>query len=458
MAFLACAASAHADPILTSWFTDNSSTLARVIQTTSTSSGTQNTTPVTTWPTTGITNKNNNGSNGQPLSQSTSAYADVQQIRYTTTDVYINSSGLASYTMGPFLTSNGSLFGFWPVSQNYTVRITRNPMLPLPNPLVKTTHGGGVIGLMVNGVGIYDLGDAFGFVQSPSGSTTGSDSMGQTNATHPWWRDALAVEVVTFDPGFAHQPGVNGQYHYHAEPKALRYQLGDNMQATYSGSPNNTYSYTENTSNLHHSPILGWSFDGYPIYGPYAYDSGVATLSGSSVASVAFSKSGTYSTPPTVTFTGGGGSGASAVAVVSGGVLTGINVVSGGTGYTSPPIVTISGVRRMRTGFVLRNSTNQATYGVTDITSTGRITLPKWATIAEGLSTLATYTGTGPGYTNGDFNLSPTLQGPATTYTSSPPLRPTRSAVTSATTTSSVTAARCRAWTSTSTNTMGARA
>ena len=415
LTFLACAASTHADPILTSWFTDNSSVLARVIQTTNTSPGTHITTPMTTWPSTGITNNNSGG-----LAQTTTVYADVQRVRYTATDVYINSSGLASYTMGPFLTGNGGLFGFWPVSQNYTVRITRAPALPSPNPLVKPTHAGGLIGLMVNGVGIYDLGDAFGFVQSPAGSTTGSDSMGQTNATHPWWRDALAVEVVTIDPGFAHQPGVNGQYHYHAEPKALRYQLGDNMQATYGGSPNNTYTYTENTSNLHHSPILGWSFDGYPIYGPYGYDSGVATLNGTSVASVAFSTAGTYSTPPTVTFTGGGGSGASAIAVVSGGVLTGINVVSGGTGYTSPPIVTISGVRRMRTGFVLRNSANQAAYGVTDITSAGRTTLPKWAAIAEGLSTLATYTGTGAGYTNGDFNLSATLQGPATNYVNGP--------------------------------------
>jgi len=402
-----------AEPELSSWFTKSSATHARVIQTTSTSTGTKNTTPVKTWPTAGITNNNTGG-----LAQTTAVYADVQRIRYTATDVYINSSGLASYTMGPFLTSGGGLFGFWPVSQNFTIRITRSPALPSPDPNVKATHGGGLIGVMVNGVGIYDLGDAFGFVQTGSSPVTGSDSMGQTNITHPWWRDALAVEVVTFDPGFAHQPGVNGQYHYHAEPKALRYQLGDNMQATYSGSPNNTYTYTENTSSLHHSPILGWSFDGYPIYGPYAYDSGVATVTGSQVVSVAFSTAGTYLTPPSVSFTGGGGSGASAVAVVSGGILTGINMISGGSGYTSAPIVTIGGVRRMRTGFVLRNAANQATYGTTDITSTGRTTLPKWAAIAEGLATLANYaTQT---LTNNDYVLSASLQGPATNYVNGP--------------------------------------
>ncbi len=46
---------------------------------------------------------------------------------------------------------------------------------------------------------------------------------------------------------------------------------------------------------------------------------------------------------PVVTFTGGGGSGAAAVAVASSaGVLTGIFVVNGGSGYTSAPTVAIS--------------------------------------------------------------------------------------------------------------------
>jgi len=398
----------RADPILSSWYTDNSSTLARVIQTTSTTTGTQNTTPVTTWPTSGITNNNTNS-----ISQATPVYADVQRVTYDSTWVYVQSSGLASYTMGPFLNGNRGLFGFWPVAQNYTVKFPRTPGVI---PVNKAPHQGGVIGLMVNGVGIYDLGDAFAFVQTGSSPVTGSDSMMQTNTAHPWWRDALAVEVVTFDPGYAHQPGSNGQYHYHAEPKALRYQLGDNMTATYSGSPNNTYTYTENTSVLHHSPILGWSFDGYPIYGPYAYDTGVATVSGGKVTSVAFSTAGSYTAAPTVSFTGGGGSGAAATATVSGGVLTGITVTNGGSGYTSAPIVTFSGVRRMRTGFVLRDGTN----GTTNIPSTGRTTLPKWAAIAEGFATLANYST--QTLSNNDYVLSSaTLYGPTTTYTTTGP-------------------------------------
>ena len=96
------------------------------------SSGTHNTTPVTTWPTAGITNNNTGG-----LAQTATVYADVQRIRYTATDVYINSNGLASYTMGPFLTNNGGLFGFWPVQQSYSIRLTRTPSVPA----AKTAHG-----------------------------------------------------------------------------------------------------------------------------------------------------------------------------------------------------------------------------------------------------------------------------------------------------------------------------
>jgi len=50
-----------------------------------------------------------------------------------------------------------------------------------------------------------------------------------------------------------------------------------------------------------------------------------------------------YTSAPTVSFTGGGGSGAAATANVSGGVVTSITVTAGGTGYTSVPTVSFSG-------------------------------------------------------------------------------------------------------------------
>ncbi len=51
----------------------------------------------------------------------------------------------------------------------------------------------------------------------------------------------------------------------------------------------------------------------------------------------------TDTTLPTVTITGGGGIGATATAVTSGGSLTAVNVVNPGSGFTSTPTVTITG-------------------------------------------------------------------------------------------------------------------
>jgi len=88
----------------------------------------------------------------------------------------------------------------------------------------------------------------------------------------------------------------------------------------------NTKFYSENTSatNWNHSPIIGWINDGLPLYGPYGY---------------------------------------------------------------SNPTSASSGVRRMISGYVLRNGSNSTT----DLNNTnnGRKSLPLWAQKAQGKTTLA---------------------------------------------------------------------
>ena len=49
-----------------------------------------------------------------------------------------------------------------------------------------------------------------------------------------------------------------------ANPVKLRYSVGDNITGTYE---------EEDISNLEHSKILGYAFDGNPIYGPYGFES-----------------------------------------------------------------------------------------------------------------------------------------------------------------------------------------
>lgn len=55
------------------------------------------------------------------------------------------------------------------------------------------------------------------------------------------------------------------------------------------------------------------------------------------------SPGGGYTTAPTVSFIGGGGSGATAVATIANGVIVAITITNPGTGYTSTPAVAFSG-------------------------------------------------------------------------------------------------------------------
>ena len=57
-----------------------------------------------------------------------------------------------------------------------------------------------------------------------------------------------------------------GEYAHLSDPKQLRYVLGDNVFKNQA-----TQQLQELTTGYQHSPILGWAFDGNPIYGPYGY-------------------------------------------------------------------------------------------------------------------------------------------------------------------------------------------
>ena len=274
-------ASNSSNPLLTSWATANSGLYARI--------RTNTAGPVmTTWS-----------------SQTLPAYSDVQSVSYSASNVYVSAAGLASYVMGPwFLDGISTVFPNQPKNQKATMRF---PLVPL-NGAAHSSTSLGAVGMYVNGVAVFNMLDGYGYVNS-SGTDSGNGGDGV------WERDAKFGEALTFDPANAHQPQ-SGQYHNHINPIALRYQLGDGVTYT-AGS----YTYSENTNSPHHSPIIGWAFDGYPIYGPYGYST-----------------------------------------------ATDAN----------------SGVRRMISGFVLRNGQ----YGTANLDSMGRTTLPLWAQAAQNRTTL----------------------------------------------------------------------
>lgn len=238
---LALSVNAYAEPLLSTWFTDRSGNYAKLYETDADQTALN---AVSTW-------NRGDGNQEEPT------YAGIHEIAYTDDWVYCRTTNLASYIMGPwYLSANRNfLFPNYPANQASIFRIPRNPTDL--NTVNNKTETGGSIGYMVNGVSMFDTRDAFSY------STSSGDDVQGNGGEFTWNRDAYVNEGATFDAANAHQ--ANATYHYHANPSALRHQLGDSVD--YDPTTN---TYTENF-NGNHSPIIAWAFDGLPVYGPYAY-------------------------------------------------------------------------------------------------------------------------------------------------------------------------------------------
>jgi hypothetical protein len=238
---------ASADPLLNSWFTMDSGKYARLY---TSDAAKASGTAVTTWT---------NGSTEQSLP----AYNGVQEIDFSSNWIYVRSTGLGSHVMGPWYLDAAHTQDFpnYPVNQQELFRIPRTP-----TPGTNTLNGGGPIGIFADGVAMFNSWDAFYWNGTEDTQGTGNGGF--------WNRDAYVNEGVTFDPANAHQPQ-GGQYHYHANPPALRYFLGDHVNFDAA-----TDTYSEAANAPAHSPILGWVADGCPIYGPYGYSNPTNPASG----------------------------------------------------------------------------------------------------------------------------------------------------------------------------------
>jgi hypothetical protein len=225
-----------ADPRIDSWFTKDSKKYARLYPT---AADQRVGNAVTTW------------SRG-PGVQNVPVLAGVHEVSFSRDWVYIHTSGLASYVMGPWYDNAAQtrMFPSFPADTKTTYRIPRNPTVATK----KAFTGLGPIGYFVNGVALFDNRDAHYW----NGKI---DAQGEGI----WNRDAYVNEGVTFDAGMAHQARI--EYHYHANPIALRYQLGDHVDFD---AKNNRYHESAKPV-TRHSPILAWARDGLPIYGPYGF-------------------------------------------------------------------------------------------------------------------------------------------------------------------------------------------
>ena len=104
-----------------------------------------------------------------------------------------------------------------------------------------------------------------------------------------------------------------------------------------------------------------------------------ASISGGAISSVNLLNGGTgYTTPPNVEISGGGGTGASITATVAGGSVTGFTLVDGGENYTSAPTINILSANGdysldYKTGLVTFNT---APTNGTIVTWTGEFYIP----------------------------------------------------------------------------------
>jgi len=161
---------------------------------------------------------NTNGSTGY-----NNIPSNIQKIQYSNNNVYVSATCIPGYDIGPWAGNPNT-----PINENFVYKITRNP---IKNTGSAIATGLGHIGVLSNGVSIYNPKDAMSY-----------------NGQNVWHQNAIEVEGPSFDNCLGH-PGPNGEYHHHLNPTCLY----------------------EDSISTKHSPIIGYAFDGFPVYGAFAY-------------------------------------------------------------------------------------------------------------------------------------------------------------------------------------------
>ena len=187
--------------------------------------------------------------------------ANVQQVQYSNNWVYVSASGVPSYITGPFMDGNPSLT----TNQNAIFKISLNPTA---NAGSGTATSGGNIGIFINGTAMFDYRDGVAWNTATSSLCGGPGNPpcpGGPMASMSWNRDAVVAEKAGFDCSKGH-PAM-GNYHHHQNPSAFNMDLTviSNVCTLYDAE--GLYAIDSTV----HSPLIGFSYDGYPEYGAYGY-------------------------------------------------------------------------------------------------------------------------------------------------------------------------------------------
>jgi hypothetical protein len=209
---------------------------------------------------TGITGRHYVQGNSTPINETT--LANVQTVQYSNNWVYVTATGVPSYITGPFMDGNPSLA----TSQN---AIFKMPLNPTQNTGTLTNTTGGNIGIFVNGVALFDYRDGVAWNSNSNSLCGGLPGMspcpGGPGASFSWNRDAIPAEKAGFDCSKGH-PAM-GNYHHHQNPSAFKLDLTviSNVCDLYDADGLYVIDSTV------HSPLIGYAYDGFPIYGAYGF-------------------------------------------------------------------------------------------------------------------------------------------------------------------------------------------
>ena len=215
---------------------------------------------ITSWlQNTTVTARHYVSGNSTPINDA--ALVNVQQVQYSANFAYVSTTGLPAYITGPFNDGNPSLA----TNQN---AIFKMPLNPTQNTGTATATTGGNIGIFINGVALFDYRDGVAWnntTQALCGGPGNAACPGGMGATQAWNRDAIPAEKAGFDCSKAHPAG--GNYHHHQNPSAFNLDLNvlSNICDMYAADGLYTIDSTV------HSPLIGFAYDGFPIYGAYGY-------------------------------------------------------------------------------------------------------------------------------------------------------------------------------------------
>ena len=199
--------------------------------------------------------------NGNPTPISNSILVNCQSVQYSSNWAYITATGIPGYVTGPFLDGNPSQ------AQNQNA-IFKVPLNPTQNTGTPTSTTMGNIGVFINGVALFDYRDGVSWNTSANALCGGPGNPpcpGGPAANMPWNRDAVVAEREGFDCSKGH-PAM-GNYHHHQNPSAFKLDL--NVLSTICDIYDADGLYAIDSTM--HSPLLGFAYDGFPIYGAYGF-------------------------------------------------------------------------------------------------------------------------------------------------------------------------------------------